>query len=118
MTRVAIGVHVHTEPARLQATLESIARNTTHAHEVIVIPDGADFVIDVDARVLTDDGPRGGAACLNKLAGSTNADVLVLIESGIVVAPGWLDHLLGALEQLRSRPARDRFRHPRARAHR
>ena len=28
--RIAIGVHVHTEPAHLHATLQSIAANTTY----------------------------------------------------------------------------------------
>lgn len=97
MTKVAIGVHVHAEEARLRATLASIARNTPHAHELLVIPDGADFAVQADARVLDDPGPRGGAACLNRLFRSTDAEVVVLVESGALVAPRWLEHLLAAL---------------------
>jgi glycosyltransferase involved in cell wall biosynthesis len=96
--KIAIGVHVHTEPSRLAATLASIARNTTREHELIVIPDGADFPIHADARVLDDLGARGGAACLNRLAKATDADLFVLLESGALVAPRWLDHLVSALE--------------------
>jgi O-antigen biosynthesis protein len=96
--RIAIGVHVHAEPARFEATLASIARNTAREHELIVIPDGAEFRIEASARILDDPGPRGGAACLNRLFRNTDADVVVLLESGALVAPRWLDHLLTALE--------------------
>ncbi|HYI08046.1 MAG TPA: glycosyltransferase [Thermoanaerobaculia bacterium] len=96
--KISIGVHVHAQPSRLEATLASIARHTQREHELIVIPDGADFSVRAAARVLPDDGPRGGAACLNKLAKNTTADVVVLLESGALVAPRWLDHLLAALE--------------------
>jgi glycosyltransferase involved in cell wall biosynthesis len=104
MTLLAIGVHVHTEPARLRATLAAIARNTACAHEVMVIPDGADaetlaaIAALTGVRVLDDDGPRGGAACLNKLARATDAGIVVLVENGALVAPGALDRLVAALE--------------------
>lgn len=100
MTRLAVGVHVHAEPARLRATLASIARNTASEHEVIVIPDGADAKTRAalgGLRALDDGGPRGGAACLNKLARATGADVVVLVESGALVAPHALDRLVAAL---------------------
>ncbi len=93
MTQVAVGVHVHAEPVRLRATLDSIARNTTREYELLVIPDGADAATHemlralTGLRVLADDGPRGGAASLNKLAHNTNAGVVVLLESGARVAP-------------------------------
>jgi glycosyltransferase involved in cell wall biosynthesis len=96
--KIAIGVHVHTDPSRLDATLTSIARNTAREHELIVIPDGADFRVETTGRVLDDPGPRGGAACLNRLFRSTDAEVVVLLESGALVAPRWLDHLVSALE--------------------
>ncbi|MEO8380957.1 MAG: glycosyltransferase [Acidobacteriota bacterium] len=105
MTRVAIGVHVHADPARLQSTLDAIASHTSGEYELVIIPDGADAGIQAmlarvsHARVLEDDGARGGAACLNKLARNSSAAVLVLLESGSLVAPRWLAHLLGALER-------------------
>src|SRR6185369_12994306 len=98
LMRIAIGVHVHAEPARLEATLASIAANTPHEHELIVIPDGAEFPVAANARVLEDPGPRGAAACLNRLAKNSDAELVVLLESGALVAPRWLDHLLAALE--------------------
>jgi glycosyltransferase involved in cell wall biosynthesis len=99
--KAAIAVYVHAEPARYHATLEAIALNTASAYELIVIPDGADFAVAVpaNARVLDDLGARGGAACLNRLMAATDADVCVLLESGCIVAPRWLDHLLAAFER-------------------
>jgi glycosyltransferase involved in cell wall biosynthesis len=102
--KIAIGVHVHAQPERLEATLASIAKHTQLEHELIVIPDGADAATRAAlahvtaARVLNDDGARGGAACLNKLARNTTAGVVVLVESGTLVAPQWLDRLVAALE--------------------
>jgi glycosyltransferase involved in cell wall biosynthesis len=103
MTDVAIGVHVHAEPHRLRATLDSLGRHTSTACECLVIPDGADgetaraLPALPGVRVLDDRGPRGGAAALNRLFRETDAGVVVLLESGCLVAPGWLDALLGAL---------------------
>src|SRR5207248_3138296 len=102
MTRIAIGVHVHAEPERLAATLASIGSDTALEHELLIIPDGADketaaALHDLDARVLDDAGARGGAACLNVLAASTTAEIVVLLESGAIVAPRWLDRLVSAL---------------------
>ncbi|MCU1245662.1 MAG: glycosyl transferase family 2, partial [Acidobacteria bacterium] len=101
---IAIGVHVHAEPYRLRTTLELLSRNTGLDHELLIIPDGADEETRVvlselggSARLLTDEGARGGAACLNRLANSSDADLLVLLESGCRVGPGWLDHLVAAL---------------------
>jgi glycosyltransferase involved in cell wall biosynthesis len=100
---VAIGIPVHAEPARLEATLASLRQHTTASLDVIVIPDGADEPTAAalaslsGARVLGDDGPRGGAACLNRLAKASDADVVILLESGCRVGPRWLDHLLAAL---------------------
>jgi glycosyltransferase involved in cell wall biosynthesis len=97
--KIAIGVHVHAEPARLAATLAGIARYTSREHELLVIPDGAEFPVVTNARVLEDFGARGGAACLNRLVKSTDADIVVLIESGVVVGPRWLDQLVAVLER-------------------
>ena len=43
------------------------------------------------------DAPAGAAACLNRLAEETSADTLMLLESGAIVSPGWLERLLAAL---------------------
>jgi glycosyltransferase involved in cell wall biosynthesis len=49
--------------------------------------------------VLDDQGARGGAACLNRLMAASDAAVCVLLESGCIVAPRWLNHLLAAFER-------------------
>lgn len=106
--RVAIGVHVHAEPERLQATLAALQNNTPEPHESVVIPDGADAAVRSyltgrsDLRVLEDPGPRGGAACLNRLRHASRAEVIVLLESGCRVAPAWLPALLEPLALTRT----------------
>jgi glycosyltransferase involved in cell wall biosynthesis len=102
--RIAVGVHVHAEPHRLRATLDALSRNTPLDHQLVIIPDGADeettqALADLggSARLLNDEGVGGGAACLNRLARSSDADLLVLLESGCRVGPRWLEHLLAAL---------------------
>lgn len=104
MTRVCIGIHVHAEPERLHATLASLRANTTQAVELLLLPDGPD---DPTKSVLTKlrDLPQlvtaealGSPACFNRLAAYSDADVLVLLESGALVGPGWLDYMLAALD--------------------
>jgi glycosyltransferase involved in cell wall biosynthesis len=103
MTRVLIGVHVHAESERLRTTLAAL-RDHTPTGEVLLLPDGPDVATATALAAVTDvpqDGttePRGGAACFNRLAARGGADVLVLLESGTLVGPGWLDHLLAALD--------------------
>lgn len=103
MTRVAVGVHVHAEPERFRRTLAAIARNTAPTCEVLIIPDGADEATAAelatlrDVRVLDDRGARGGATALNRLVHETDAQIVVLLESGAVPATLWLDGLLDAL---------------------
>jgi glycosyltransferase involved in cell wall biosynthesis len=103
MTDIAIGVHVHAEPARLLATLASLERNTALPHEVLILPDGADAETAAvlaslsGQRVAADHGERGGAACVNRLARSSEAGIVVLLESGARVGPRWLEHLVAAL---------------------
>ncbi|HYK05718.1 MAG TPA: glycosyltransferase [Thermoanaerobaculia bacterium] len=82
--RIVIGVRSDAWPSRLAATLAGIARNTTVPHQVVELSD------------------RNGAACLNRLLTTTDADIVVLLESGALVAPRWLDHLLVALRQPRA----------------
>ncbi|HEY3052512.1 MAG TPA: hypothetical protein VGK04_03900, partial [Thermoanaerobaculia bacterium] len=42
MITIAIGVHVHDEPQRLVATLDSIQHKTPQEHELVIIVDGGD----------------------------------------------------------------------------
>jgi glycosyltransferase involved in cell wall biosynthesis len=103
MKRVCIGIEVSEQPERLLATLESVRLNTTDTAEVVLLPDGPDALTVLALKNLThlkqlgSESPLGRAACLNRLARGSDADVLVLLESGDQVAPRWLDHLLAAL---------------------
>jgi O-antigen biosynthesis protein len=104
MHRVCIGIHVHAEAERLHATLSSVRANTAGAVELLVLPDGPDEATR-DALATIHDLPQSGTAeplgvpaCFNRLAASTDASVLVLLESGSLVGPAWLSYLLAALD--------------------
>ncbi len=111
MRRVCVGVHVYAEPERLRATLAALRANTPTEVEVQLLPDGPDretiaalasFGIgDGMASALVGDGmttAMGAPACFNRLATGTDADVIVLLESGALVAPCWLEHLLAPFD--------------------
>jgi O-antigen biosynthesis protein len=104
MKRICIGVHVHAEPEKLQATLASIRVNTLQTVELLLLPDGPD---EATSEVLADLGdlpqsgtiaPLGPPACFNRLAMACQANIVILLESGAIVGPGWLDYLLAALD--------------------
>ena len=104
MHRVCIGIHVHSEAERLRATLSSVRANTTGAVELLLLPDGPDEAIVMPWRPYTTcrksgtEEPLGAPACFNRLVASTDASVLVLLESGSLVGPAWLTYLLAALD--------------------
>lgn len=103
MTGISIGVHVHAEPRSLLRTLDSLRRNTSLEHTLLLLPDGPDAgtratldtIKDVPLSGTTQ--PLGPAACFNRLAAYSDAGILVLLESGSLVGPLWLEHLLAAL---------------------
>src|SRR4051812_28361501 len=100
MTRVAVGIPVSEEPEGLFATLAGLRGNTGMAVEVILLPDGPDGPTAAALAGLAgflqygSDVPLGAPACFNRLVKATDADVLVLLESGTRVGPGWLGLLL------------------------
>jgi glycosyltransferase involved in cell wall biosynthesis len=100
---VAIGVHVYAEPARLAETLAALAANTPAGFELLLLPDGPDAETAAalaglaDVRQSATNAPLGAPACLNRLWRETTADILVFLESGALVGPGWLERLLAAL---------------------
>ncbi|MDQ1639051.1 MAG: hypothetical protein QOF62_2390 [Pyrinomonadaceae bacterium] len=104
MPQICIGISVSEEPQLLTATLESLQRNTTAPVQLILLPDGPDgstsafLARRADLKQLSTKDARGSAAGFNRLAVGTEADILVLLESGAQVGPGWLDHLLQALD--------------------
>jgi len=105
---VCIGVAVHAEPGSLLETLRLLGRHTDPRVPVVLLPDGPD---EPTAKGLGDHGElakytqwgtpeaRGGAACLNRLASGCATDVIVLLESGALVGPRWLELLLEALRR-------------------
>jgi glycosyltransferase involved in cell wall biosynthesis len=104
MKQLCIGVHCHEQPERLLATLESVRRNTASTVRLILLPDGPDARMRRALRDLSDipqfgsEEPLGTAACFNRLAAASQAEVVVLLESGSQVGPDWLERLLAALE--------------------
>ena len=102
--KVCIGIHVHAEPERLLATLASVRANTSGQFQLVLLPDGPDAATAAalaelgDLPQLATAEPRGSAACFNRLAQFDDAGVVVLLESGALVGPHWLDHLLAALQ--------------------
>lgn len=104
MKKICIGIHVQTEAQSLSATLASLRAHTSHDVELLLLPDGpyhATAEALASLRDLPQFGtkrPSGAPASFNRLATSTDADVLVLLESGAQVARGWLDYLLAALD--------------------
>src|SRR5437870_352633 len=105
MKAICIGIYLHSEPRRLEATLANLRANTQAPFETLLLPDGPDAKMKgVLATTLRDvpqaatAEPLGTAACFNRLVNYHDADVAVLLESGSMVGPGWLDHLLAALD--------------------
>ncbi len=103
MRKIGIGVHVHAEPEGLQATLLSVRANTSPVVELLLLPDGPDQATAAALAELQQVPqwgtvePLGPPACFNRLAAASQADFLVLLESGAQVGPGWLEALLAAL---------------------
>lgn len=105
---VCIGIAVHAEPVQLAQTLRFLNAFTDPAVQTVLLPDDPD---EATARALGADpapvavpqypstGAQGMAACFNRLATNSDTEVVVLIESGVLVAPAWLDRLLAALER-------------------
>jgi len=101
-TSVVVGIAVHAEPRRFMSTVESVRRHTPGAG-LVIVPDRPDAETSATVarmpglHVLPPPDATGGAACLNRLLGSTDAAVCVLLESGCLVSPGWLARLLEGL---------------------
>lgn len=101
---ICIGIHVHQQPERLGATLDSVFQHTAPTAQVILLPDGPDAMMRQALRSMNDlrqfgtEEPLGPPACFNRLVSQAEAAIYVLLESGAVVGPDWLTYLLAALE--------------------
>jgi len=104
MRDLCIGIHVHAEPHQLRATLEAIRHNTSRDYDLLLLPDGPDEITRTALQQLSDlrqsgtEEPLGAAACFNRLSSNSDAAVVILLESGSLPGPNWLEHLLAALE--------------------
>ena len=99
MKKISIGIYVDGELERLRRTLASLNANPPHDVELLLLLDGVALNENpLHLKLSGTSDARGTAACFNRLASLTDAYVLVLLESGVQVAPGWLDRLLAALD--------------------
>jgi glycosyltransferase involved in cell wall biosynthesis len=104
MNKVCIGIPIYAEPDRLLATLASVRANTGGQLQLLLLPDGPDHATVAaladhrEIPQLATVEARGGATCFNRLAQFNDADVVLLLEDGALVGPGWLDYLLSALQ--------------------
>jgi GT2 family glycosyltransferase len=103
---VCVGIAVHAEPDRLTETLRVLRLHTKPAVSVVLLPDGPDeataSALAHNAQLSTyaqwgTNRPLGMPACLNRLAANSAAEVLVLLESGALPGPRWLELMLDAL---------------------
>jgi glycosyltransferase involved in cell wall biosynthesis len=99
---VCIGVHVHSEPEHLDESLAHLEANSPPGVEILLLADGPDAVTRATLARLTQhrqsvtSEPRGAAACFNRLLRESVAEVLIFLESGSLVGPGWLELILAA----------------------
>jgi O-antigen biosynthesis protein len=102
---VVVGVHARAEPERLVETVRWLEFGGG-ADRIVLLPDGPDAALSGALRseplltALPQWGtaePLGPPACLNRLASGTETPVLVLVESGTLLAPGSLALLAEAL---------------------
>jgi len=103
MDKVCIGITVYAEPERLMATITSLRATSSGKFELVLLPDGPDNAATAaltaknDLPQLGSVEPRGGASCFNRLAEYSDADFVILLESGAMVGPNWLNYLIAAV---------------------
>jgi glycosyltransferase involved in cell wall biosynthesis len=104
--RVAIGIRARTDPQQLYATLAAVRAHTDLelVARLFVLPDAPDGPMAAalsglhQVSQLPSGASVGAPACFNRLANSTDEPLLLLLESGSLPAPGWLDRLLQAVD--------------------
>jgi glycosyltransferase involved in cell wall biosynthesis len=102
MNPTAIGLFIADELDLVGATVQSIKRHTNGKYRLILMaastPPRASTAL-CECREFTTISllgkPRAPQA-FNQFVASTNEEVVVWLESGALVGPGWLDHLLSA----------------------
>lgn len=99
---VTVGIHHQLQSNQLQQTLTSLMENTKIPIEILVLSDGVgvlqqEEILNDDLKISSTDNVQGAAACFNRLRCLTKTDVVVFLESGSQLAPGWLECLLEAI---------------------
>jgi O-antigen biosynthesis protein len=103
MPRIRVGIYVHAEPQRLRETLASLRQNTRRPVDLLLLPDGPDLPMRRALAAIAGipqlgaEDPQGVPACFNRLVTSGSADLFLLLESGALPAPGWIDYLVAAV---------------------
>ena len=101
---ILIGIWVYAEPSKLHRTLESIHTHTPAPHALVLLPDGPDPTTAAalsqhhGVPQLATDQALGAPACFNRLIAYDQAKVVIFLESGVIVTPGWLERLVEALD--------------------
>lgn len=104
-SKIVIGLRVSHEKQSLHESLRAIFETAGCDFTPVILVDGDPKLIrhsqslgDLqNMHIVEVSAPGGGgAASLNALI-AFDADFYVMLEAGAVPAPGWLDHLLGAL---------------------
>src|SRR6202034_228455 len=96
MKRVCIGIHYSSHLDALRATLAHLRSNTPRSASLLLLAEGLDPIASLELRALPDvlqlctAAPEGAAACFNRFAAASTAEVLVFIESGTLVPSDWL----------------------------
>ena len=98
-----IGIYLHSDPARLHATLESLARHTPEAR-IILLPDAPEPAMQATLATLrhypqlASAEARWQVAAFNRLITLDDAPLVVFLESGALVTAHWLERIRAALE--------------------
>ncbi|MGE0813595.1 MAG: glycosyltransferase family 2 protein [Vicinamibacterales bacterium] len=100
---LSIVVPAFNNAVQLQACLQALPAASTAPHEILVVDDGStqeirDIAEHNGAAYLRLDSNSGPSSARNAGARRAAGDVLVFIDSDVVVAPGGIDRLVGALD--------------------
>ncbi len=105
---VSIGVYVDEDGPKLSETLRVLEANTPPGVEILLLADCPDAALRealsglAQYRQFVLLSRRGAPACFNTLVQEGRGEIFVFLESGALVAPGWLK---GVVEALQARPA-------------
>ena len=105
MRRVCIGIHFSSGFRLLERTIACLRANTPPQVAFMILADVAEASSLLQLRnlrsipQLLSDGAKGSAAAFNLLVRASDADSLVFLTTGTLVAPDWLETMLGLLQE-------------------